>query len=78
MQICQFAGVSARIEPGCGLGHEHCIPDQLMPFYPIVLQPSTSLIALLGSIHIVEASTVAGSAALSVEVRSMKTMTKVQ
>ena len=74
VQTCCLAGVSASIQVGSGLGHEHLHTtpaDVLLPNWvcskPATLNPI--VVTLLGSTHIDEASTTAGSAALSAEER---------
>ena len=74
VQTFCLAGVSASIQVGSGLGHEHLHTrpaDVLLPNWvcskPAALNPI--VVSPLGSTHIVEAGTTAGSAALSAEER---------
>ena len=65
MQTCHLAGVSASIEAGSGLGHEHLHirpADVLLPNWDWVCSKPASLWSSLGSTHIVEVGTTALSA----------------
>ena len=74
MQICRFAGVSASIEAGSGLGHEHLHtrPADVLLLNWVCSKAAAldfTAVSPLGSTHIVEVGTTAGSAALSAEGR---------
>ena len=72
--MCTSAGVSAKIEAGSGLGHEHLHTrpaDVLLPNW-VCSKPAAldfTVVSPLGSAHIAEVGTTAGSAALSAEGR---------
>ena len=74
VQTCRLAGGSASIEAESGLGHEHLHTrpaDVLLPNW-VCSKPAAldfTVASPLGSTHIVEAGTTAGSAALSAEER---------
>ena len=72
VQTCRLTGASASIEAGSGLGHEHLHTrpaDVLLPNW-VCSKLATldfTVVSALGSTHIVEAGTTAGSAALEKE-----------
>ena len=74
VKTCRITGVSASIEAGCWLGHDHLHTrpaDVLLPNW-ICSKPAAldfTVVSPLGSSHIVEAGTTTGPAALSAEER---------
>ena len=65
VQTCHFAGVSASIEAGSGLGYAHLHTRPAVILLPnwVCSRPAAldfTMVSPLGSIHIVEAGTTAG------------------